>query len=104
MLRRGCAFKGARVPPMVQNQVQEKHQYQNSAKGHRNRPAGRGINLILKITPKADTSVTIVQPTARSKDKMRMCGTFKDMCVVRRSLGRIGCGVKQLNVSIAPLK
>jgi hypothetical protein len=35
---------------------------------------------------------------------MRMCETFKYMCVVRRSLGRIGCGVKQLNVNIASLK
>jgi hypothetical protein len=35
---------------------------------------------------------------------MRMCGTFKDMCVVMRNLGLIGCWVKQLNVSIAPLK
>jgi hypothetical protein len=26
---------------------------------------------------------------------MRMCGTFRDMYLVRRSLGRNGCGVKQ---------
>jgi hypothetical protein len=90
---------------MVQNQMQEKHQYQNSAKSHTTIVALVGVSIFtLKITPKADTSVPIVPPIARSKDKMRMCGTFKDMCVVRRNLGQIGCGVKQLNVSIARLK
>jgi hypothetical protein len=45
VLRRGCSFKGARVSPVVQNQVQEEHQDQNAAKGHHNRRAGRGIDL-----------------------------------------------------------
>jgi hypothetical protein len=40
LLLQGCAGV-----PMVQNQVQEKHQYQNSAKGHHNRRSRRGINL-----------------------------------------------------------
>ena len=34
---------------------------------------------------------------------MRMCETFRDMYLVRRSLGRNGCGVKQRNDRIAKL-
>ena len=43
--RRRCSFKEPRVASMVQNQVQKKHQYQNSAKGHHNRRARWSINL-----------------------------------------------------------
>jgi hypothetical protein len=53
---------------MVQNQMQEKDQYQNSAKGHTTIVALVGVSIFtLKITPKDDTSVPIVPPIAREQ-------------------------------------
>jgi hypothetical protein len=47
------------VASMVQNQVQEKHQRQNSAKGDYHRRARWISILTLKMTSNADTSVPI---------------------------------------------
>jgi hypothetical protein len=50
---------------MVQNQMQEKHQYQNSAKGHTTIVALVGVSIFtLKITPKAEH-----RPTSRQEQR-----------------------------------